>query len=130
MSCCPQSNRQVEATNKTILIALKKRLERAKGKWVDELPVALWAYRTTFRQPTGTTPFTLTYGIKVIILTEIGMPTTRTTVQSQRDNTKEQEMQPDWVDEIRGNAAIRMTSYQQRSIAYYSKKNSSAYFPY
>ena len=34
----PQGNSQVEATNKVIVDRLKKRLEEAKGKWVDELP--------------------------------------------------------------------------------------------
>ena len=47
MSRYPQSNGQVEATNKTLLSKLKKRLEKAKGKWVDELPGVLWAYWTT-----------------------------------------------------------------------------------
>ncbi|RVW68796.1 Gag-Pol polyprotein [Vitis vinifera] len=42
----PQSNGQAEATNKTLITALKKRLEQAKGKWVEELPGVLWAYRT------------------------------------------------------------------------------------
>ena len=37
----PQSNGQVEATNKTLLSALKKRLDQAKGKWVEELPSVL-----------------------------------------------------------------------------------------
>ncbi|GFY81234.1 DNAJ homologue 2 [Actinidia rufa] len=34
----PQFNRQAEATNKTIMNGIKKRLEKAKGKWVEELP--------------------------------------------------------------------------------------------
>ncbi|RVW19590.1 Pol polyprotein [Vitis vinifera] len=38
----PQSNGKAEATNKTLLTALKKMVERAKGKWVDELPRVLW----------------------------------------------------------------------------------------
>ena len=37
----PQSNRQAEATNKVIVDGLKKRLDEAKGKWVDELPHVL-----------------------------------------------------------------------------------------
>ena len=37
----PQGNRQAEATNKVILDGLKKRLDKAKGKWVDELPHVL-----------------------------------------------------------------------------------------
>ncbi|RVW22433.1 hypothetical protein CK203_099235 [Vitis vinifera] len=36
----PQSNGQAEATNKTLINALKKRLEQAKGKWVEELPAS------------------------------------------------------------------------------------------
>ncbi|RVW83256.1 hypothetical protein CK203_039612 [Vitis vinifera] len=60
----PQSNEQVEATNKTLLSALTKMLEGAKGKWVDELPGVLWAYRTISRQPTGATPFALAYGME------------------------------------------------------------------
>ena len=33
----PQSKGQMDVTNKTLLNALKKMLERAKGKWVDRL---------------------------------------------------------------------------------------------
>ncbi|RVX10500.1 Gag-Pol polyprotein [Vitis vinifera] len=51
----PQSNGQAEATNKTLITALKKRLEQAKGKWVEELPDVLWAYRTTPGRPIGNT---------------------------------------------------------------------------
>ena len=72
-----QSNGLEEALNKTLLTALKKRLDSAKGKWVDELPGILWAYRTTTRKPTGISPFAITYGMEAIIPTEIGMPTIR-----------------------------------------------------
>ncbi|RVW35146.1 hypothetical protein CK203_085878 [Vitis vinifera] len=71
----PQSNGQAEATNKTLITALKKRLEQAKGKWVEELPGVLWAYRTTPGRPTGNTPFALAYGMDAVIPTEIGLPT-------------------------------------------------------
>ncbi|RVX09050.1 hypothetical protein CK203_013858 [Vitis vinifera] len=67
----PQSNGQAEATNKTLITALKKRLEQAKGKWVEELPGVLWAYRTTPGRPTGNTPFALAYGMDAVIPTEI-----------------------------------------------------------
>ena len=81
-----QSNRLVEATNKTPLNALKKRLQWAKGKWLDELPKVLWTYRTTSRWPTEATPFALTYGMEVIIPTKISMLTAKKSVQDQRDN--------------------------------------------
>ena len=37
----PQGNGQAEAVNKVILSGLKKRLDDAKGKWVEELPHVL-----------------------------------------------------------------------------------------
>ncbi|XP_057465711.1 uncharacterized protein LOC130755326 [Actinidia eriantha] len=51
----PQCNGQAEATNKTIMNGIKKRLEKAKGRWVDELANVLWAYRTTPRKATNET---------------------------------------------------------------------------
>ena len=55
----PQANGQVESTNMTVINIIKKRLEKAKGLWVDELPSVLWAYRTTAKTYTGETPFSL-----------------------------------------------------------------------
>ena len=73
-----QSNGQAEASNKVILDGLKKRLERAKGKWVRELPLVSWAFRTTPRRSTSETSFSLSYGIEEIITLEVGLPTLRT----------------------------------------------------
>lgn len=112
----PQSNEQAEATNKTLFSALKKRLEKAKGRWVDELLRVLLAYQTMPGRPTGTTLFVFTYGMEAVILIEIGMPTARTTVQGQRYEYLELERHLEWANEVRRNAAIRMASYQQRAI--------------
>ena len=79
----PQSNGQAKASNKTLLTALKKRLDVAKGKWVDELPGVLWAYRNIIGRPTGISLFALTYGMEVIIPTKIGMPTLLTDMPEQ-----------------------------------------------
>ena len=43
----PQSNGQAEISNKVILNGIKKRLEKARGRWVEELPSVLWMHRTT-----------------------------------------------------------------------------------
>lgn len=40
----PQSNGQAEVTNKKIMSGLKKRLEDAKGRRIEELHDVLWAY--------------------------------------------------------------------------------------
>ena len=117
-----QSNGQAEVTNKTLLTVLKKRLERAKGKWVEELSNVLWAYRTTPRRPTGNTPFALAYGMDVVIPMEIGLPTIRTVVRGQGDESTKLGKTLDWADEVRENASIRMADYQQRAVAHYNRK--------
>ncbi|KAL5573386.1 hypothetical protein UlMin_022983 [Ulmus minor] len=73
----PKSNGQVEAVNKTIKQTLKKKLEKSKGAWVDELPLVLWSYRTSFQATTGETPFSLAYGVEAVIPVEISLPTFR-----------------------------------------------------
>lgn len=118
----PQSNGQAEATNKTLLNALKKRLEKAKGKWVEELPGVLWAYQTTPGCPTGNTPFALAYGMDVVIPTEIGMPTARTAAQDHGNEEDELLRHLDWTDELREAASVRMTAYQQKAAAYFNRK--------
>ena len=50
------------ASNKVIVNGLKKRLDDAKGRWVEELPNVLWAYRMMPRWSIGETPFAMTYG--------------------------------------------------------------------
>lgn len=48
----PQENGQAEATNKTILNTLKKRLEKANGRWAEEFLGVLWPNRMTEHKPT------------------------------------------------------------------------------
>ena len=40
----PQGNGQAEVVNKVIVSGLKKKLDNAKGKWVEELPHVFWTY--------------------------------------------------------------------------------------
>ena len=117
----PQSNGQAETSNKTLLTALKKRLDSAKGKWVEELPGVIWAYRTTARKPTGISPFTLTYGMEAVIPTEIGLPTIRTATHDS-ENAESVVRELDASDELRETAAIRVASYQRRLENSYNKR--------
>ena len=63
----PQGNGYGKAINKVIVNGLKKRLDDAKGKWVEELSYVLWTYRTTSCRLMGETPFSMTYGAKTVI---------------------------------------------------------------
>ena len=72
-----QANGQVKAANKTIKDKLKKKLEKLKDTWVDELLMVLWAHRTTPKEATGETSFSLVFGTEAIILAELGLPSYR-----------------------------------------------------
>jgi len=56
-----KANWQVEATNKTLVRTLNKKLEKKKEAWIEYIPEVLWWYQTTSKTPTGETPFSLTY---------------------------------------------------------------------
>ena len=85
-SAYPQGNGQVEAINNVIVNGIKKRLDDAKGKWVEKLPHVLWTYRTMPRRSTGETPFSMTYGAKAVIPLETGFPTLKTSSFSPSSN--------------------------------------------
>ncbi|KAF8106166.1 hypothetical protein N665_0146s0012 [Sinapis alba] len=67
----PQGNGQAEATNKTIIDGIKKRLDLKKGHWADELDGVLWSHRTTPRSATAKTPFSLAYGVEAMAPAEV-----------------------------------------------------------
>ena len=66
----PQTNGAVEAANKSIGTILKKTTESARN-WHEQLPLALWGYRTSIRTPTGATPYSLVYGMESVLPIEI-----------------------------------------------------------
>ena len=107
----PQGNGQAEATNKVIVARLKKRLDDAKGKWVDELPHILWTYCTTPRRSTGETLFSMTYGSKSIISLESGFPTLRTDQFNVKENHNLLLDSLDLVEERQKVAMVKMAYY-------------------
>ncbi|XP_057811617.1 uncharacterized protein LOC131025850 [Salvia miltiorrhiza] len=117
----PQANGQAESSNKTIMNTLKKRLEKAKGKWADELPGVLWSYRTTTRASTGETPFSLAYGMEAVIPTESEVPTARHELTTDDGNQEAMCHELDLLDEKRNKVNIRLASYQQSIVRHYNK---------
>ena len=82
----PQGNGQAEAVNKVIVSGLKKRLDHAKERWVEELLHVLWTYRTTLRRTTGETPFSITYGAEAVLPIENSFPTLRSSTFTPENN--------------------------------------------
>ncbi|XP_024195631.1 uncharacterized protein LOC112198745 [Rosa chinensis] len=68
-----QSNGQAEASNKIIITLLKKMLVENPRQWHDTLHETLWAYRTSKRNPTATTPYALMFGHDAVLPLEINV---------------------------------------------------------
>jgi len=118
----PQTNGQVEATNKTLVQILKKKLGQKKGAWVEYLPEVLWSYRTTIRTPIGETPFALTYGMKAMILAEVGSPSFRVAHYNPGLNEEGINLHLNLLQERYEDARAVWTAYQHRVAWYFDKK--------
>ena len=110
----PQANGQVEAVNKAIKENLKKKLEERKGAWADELPMVLWAYRTTARNATGETPFALAFGVEAVVPIEIKLPTLRIEEYDEAANDDAIRLELDLVDEKRADALTRLAAQKRK----------------
>jgi hypothetical protein len=71
----PRANGHVERANGMVLDALMKRLHDAAntkgGKWIKELPNALWGLRTQPTKLTRQSPYFLVYGSEAILLADV-----------------------------------------------------------
>ncbi|CAH9102258.1 unnamed protein product [Cuscuta epithymum] len=58
----PQTQGQVENANRDLKAILEKTVAQTRKDWSEKLDDALWAFRTAYKTPIGTTPFRLVYG--------------------------------------------------------------------
>ena len=99
----PESNGQVERSNRLILSGIKPRLieplQRTPGCWIDELPAVLWSLRTTPNRSTGYTPFFLVYGPEVVLPTDIQHDAPRVTLYTEKEAKESRENDLDLLEE-------------------------------
>ncbi|GFZ04843.1 hypothetical protein Acr_17g0004150 [Actinidia rufa] len=118
----PQCNGHAEASNKTIMNGIKKRFEKAKGKWAKELPNMLWAYRITLQKATNEIPYSLAFGFEAVIPLEVSLPTIRIEAYDANHNKEVLARDLDLVEERRENALIRMADYQKQLAKTYNQR--------
>ncbi|KAM1431885.1 hypothetical protein ACFXTO_014476 [Malus domestica] len=73
----PQSNDQAEASNKALVNIIKRMVVDSPEKWHEKLGNTLWAYRTSKRAGTETTPYALTFRQDTILPMEINVSSVR-----------------------------------------------------
>ena len=110
----PQENGQAKAVNKVIVNGLKKRLDDAKGKWMEDLSHVLWTYRTTPYWSTRETPFSITYGAEVVIPLETRSLTLRMSSFTLSNNDGLLKKSLYLIEERRENVMVQLTYYQHK----------------
>ncbi|XP_075107131.1 uncharacterized protein LOC142180103 [Nicotiana tabacum] len=118
----------MDSTNKVIIQNLKKKLEDANGKLLDELPSVLWAYRTTSKSSTGEIPFLLVYGSEALIPVAVGEPTLRFSRANEEANNEALLVKLDLLKEHRDLAYVRMVVQKQMMETYYNRRANLQYF--
>ncbi|KAK3021856.1 hypothetical protein RJ639_047864 [Escallonia herrerae] len=124
----PQTNGQTEVTNHTLLQGLKKKLDGAKGLWVEELPKILWAYHTMTRTATGETPFNLAFGTEALIPLKIGLPSVRLITFNPDTNDGGLQGNLDLLGEKRDQATMHLAAYQHKVAKFFDKQVQSCVF--
>ena len=97
--------------NKTIKHNLKTKLKDLKGRWVDELPEVLWAYRTTAGSTTGETLFSLAYRCEAMVLVEIGAGLLQIENNNPEQNETLQRHELDFIEEKQHDYQLRVAAY-------------------
>jgi hypothetical protein len=76
-----QANGQAEASNKTLIKLIKRKIEEKPRRWHEVLCEALWAYRVSQHGAIKVTPFELVYGHEAALPIEISLQTIRVAYQ-------------------------------------------------
>lgn len=119
-----QTNGQTETMNKIIISKMKKRLEDAKGKWLEELYSVLWSIRTTASSRTRDTPFyfNLAFGSDGVFLVKIGIYTLRINTVDNVDNDELLRYNLDLLDETREDDQVRAAARHKKVARFYNKR--------
>eukprot|EP00253_Pinus_taeda_P029632 PITA_29632 len=120
----PQENGQVESTNKVLESIITKIVHLHRRDWAKRLPEALWAYRTTWRNTIGHSPYELIYGKEVLLPIEFQVKTFKMAVQLRMDLSEAQKHrmeQLNELNEIRQEAILRTDLVQYQRAKWHEK---------
>jgi len=87
---------------------------------VDELPTALWAYRTSYKTAMGHTPFSLAYGSETMPPVDTIVPSHRRIHYNAEENEVLLNMSLDLIEERRNESALKAAAHKQKMTQQYN----------
>jgi len=105
-----------------LLRGLKRRLEKAKGAWAEEVPRIVWAYHTTPQSSTMEMPFSLVYGSDAMIPVENHESSPLFLSFVAEESNEERRVNLDLLDEAREEARIKAEVVKRRVEHQYNSK--------
>jgi hypothetical protein len=108
-----------------VLDALKKRLHDAAntkgGKWIKELPNALWGLRTQLSKPTGQSPYFLFYSSEAILPADVMWDSLAVEQYDEGVSEDRRRVDIDGLDEARCAALVQSARYLEGIRRYHDR---------
>ena len=118
----PQENGQVEVTNKVLENIMTKTVHINRKDWSEKLRDSLWAYRITWKNTTGFSPYQLVYGKEVLLPIEFQIHTFKLAAKLGLELSEAQQhwkMELNQLDEQRHQAVEHTTLVQQQNMKWH-----------
>jgi hypothetical protein len=120
-----QANGQAEASNKSLIKLIKRKISDYPRQWHTRLAEALWSYRMACHGSIQVPPYKLVYGHEAVLPWEVRIGSRRTELQSDLTANEYYNLMTDEREDLvqsRLRALAKVTRDKERVARHYNKK--------